>query len=245
MKLICLNTWGGQLKNELRDFIVKQTEDTDIFCLQEVFNRATSTREDLGHFDKNGYETLVKLLPDYNEYYAPVQTNEGGLAIFVKSNIKVDRVSELFVYRQFDSMVNDDSETLGRNIQAVSFNKDGQSYTVINFHGLWNVCGKTDTPDRLEQSRKIKEFIKAEAIGRVVLCGDFNLEPDTKSIAIVEKGMRNLIKENNIISTRSSYYKKSEKFADYVIVSKDLNVIRFEVLQDIVSDHLPLLLEFK
>ncbi len=56
--------------------------------------------------------------------------------------------------------------------------------------------------------------------------------------------MRNLIKEHGITSTRSHHYTKPVKFADYAIVSKDLDVIKFEVLQDPVSDHLPLLLEF-
>jgi len=38
---------------------------------------------------------------------------------------------------------------------------------------------------------------------------------------------------------------KSEKFADYVFVSPEVTVKDFMVLQDQVSDHLPLWVEFR
>lgn len=56
--------------------------------------------------------------------------------------------------------------------------------------------------------------------------------------------MHNLISEYNVTSTRSSLYTKEEKFADYTFISKGIAVQGFRVLQDVVSDHLPLLLEF-
>lgn len=41
MKLICLNAWGGKIYQPLMDFIRKHTQDTDIFCFQEVFKTTT------------------------------------------------------------------------------------------------------------------------------------------------------------------------------------------------------------
>jgi len=246
MKLISLNTWGGIVKDELHSFIKEQATDTDIFCFQGIFDNAVNARIDvLGDIDINLYATLTKLLPDHKGYYAPSQDDDEGLAIFVKPNIKLNEVGDVFVHRYRNAMQNDDGTTIGRNIQFIQFTENDQDYTVINFHGLWNGGGKTDSPDRLSQSQKIREFMDTKAKGKVVLVGDFNLEPDTESVAILEKGMRNLIKENDITSTRSHHYTKPIKFADYAIVSSDLNVTRFEVLQDPVSDHLPLLLEFK
>lgn len=77
-----------------------------------------------------------------------------------------------------------------------------------------------------------------------ILCGDFNLRPDTESMNIIEQGMNNLIKINNISSTRTRYYKKEEKFADYILTSPDIVVNEFAVLSDEVSDHAPLYLDF-
>lgn len=71
--------------------------------------------------------------------------------------------------------------------------------------------------------------------------GDFNLLPESESLKKFEEfGLRNLIKEYGITSTRSSLYQKEEKYADYAFVSKDIEVQEFAVLPDEVSDHLPL-----
>ncbi len=79
---------------------------------------------------------------------------------------------------------------------------------------------------------------------RKILCGDFNLRPDTKSMSILERELKNLIKDYKITSTRSKLYTKEEKYADYILTSHDLKLINFKILDEVVSDHLPLLLEF-
>ena len=114
---------------------------------------------------------------------------------------------------------------------------------VCNLHGHWTPNFKGDNPARLEQSKNIKKLLDGFD-GAKILCGDFNVAPDTKSMAILETSMRNLIKEHKITSTRSHFYTKEVKFADYIMVSPGIQVKKFEVIQDIVSDHLPLLLEF-
>ena len=88
------------------------------------------------------------------------------------------------------------------------------------------------------------DFLKT-VDGEVILCGDFNLLPDTESIKkFSDFGLRNLIYENNITSTRTSFYTKQDKFADYVFVSEGISVEEFKVLPDEVSDHSALYLDF-
>ena len=78
-----------------------------------------------------------------------------------------------------------------------------------------------------------------------MLCGDFNLLPDTESLRMLESaGLRNLVVECGVTSTRTSLYARPEPFADYVFVSDGIAVRDFHVLPDVVSDHTPLLLEF-
>jgi endonuclease/exonuclease/phosphatase family metal-dependent hydrolase len=110
-------------------------------------------------------------------------------------------------------------------------------------HGLWNGKGKTDSVERIAQSQRIKQFLDTINNPKI-LCGDFNLRPDTESVKIIESGMRNLIKEYDIKSTRTSFYQKEEKYADYIFASADIIVNSFEVLNEEVSDHAPLLLDF-
>jgi endonuclease/exonuclease/phosphatase family metal-dependent hydrolase len=132
-----------------------------------------------------------------------------------------------------------------RNIQYVSFMQNGKTITVVNFHGLWNGRGKTDSDDRIAQSQKIIDFLRT-CSGEVILCGDFNLLPDTRSIKMFEDfGLCNLITEYKISSTRTSHYTKPEKFADYVFISKGLQINDFKVLPDEVSDHAPLFIDME
>ena len=60
---------------------------------------------------------------------------------------------------------------------------------------------------------------------------------------MLEQHLRNLTREYAVTSTRSSHYSKNGKFADYIFTSADVRVLDFHVLEDEVSDHLPLLLE--
>ena len=57
--------------------------------------------------------------------------------------------------------------------------------------------------------------------------------------------LRDLVQEFNISSTRTSYYTKEPKFADYIFISKNIDLKDFKVLPDEVSDHAPLYLEIE
>ena len=82
----------------------------------------------------------------------------------------------------------------------------------------------------------------------MILCGDFNLRPDTQSMTILETKMRNLIKEFGIKTTRNELYADlkvfNDYFADYVLVSPGIKVQNFQVPYVLASDHLPMILEF-
>ena len=243
MKLITLNTWAGLLYNPLEKFIKAKSKNTDIFCFQEVFSGAVNPRKIRGKVIPDLYQRLQKLLPDFTGFYAETEANDEGLAMFVKSKLEIQGYGVHFVYGYPNSMIGDDYTMKSSNIQYVVINSGGKLNTVINFHGLWTGGGKEDSDKRLLQSNNLKRFLD-NTEGKKILCGDFNLDISTKSLVIVEKGMRNLIKENKVSSTRSHHYKKDTKFADYILVSNDVKVKRFEVVPDVVSDHLPLFLNF-
>lgn len=253
MKLITLNIWGGKVFAPLIDFIKLQANSTDIFCFQEMFHTPTD-RTVSSEMRVNIYSEIKNILPDFEAFFCPAQDGVDfggpvdfelsyGLSMFIKKSITVDEHGDTFVFRNKNSRIND-STSVGRNVEYLSFKKDDEKFIVFNFHGLWNGGGKTDSEDRLEQSQKVKTFMDKFTNTKKILCGDFNLAPNTESLALLENNMKNLVKEFNITSTRSSLYPKPEKFADYILVSLDIHVHHFEVLQDEVSDHLPLLLEF-
>jgi endonuclease/exonuclease/phosphatase family metal-dependent hydrolase len=145
---------------------------------------------------------------------------------------------------EYPSFAEDIAANHARNIQYMTIGTSGSLRTVINFHGLWTGNGKGDTEDRLLQSDNIIRFLKTLS-HPYVLCGDFNLLPETQSLKKLEdSGIRNLIKEFGIASTRSSHYTKPVRFADYTFVSDGITVNDFKVLPDEVSDHLAMYLDF-
>ncbi len=110
---------------------------------------------------------------------------------------------------------------------------------------MWNGISKEDTEERIIQSDNIIKFLKNLSEPHI-LCGDFNLLPENKSLKMLEEfGLKNLIKEFGVSSTRSSYYTKPVRFADYTFVSKNIKLNEFKVLPDEVSDHLAMYLDFE
>ncbi len=241
MKLITLNIWGGHVNGPLLDFI-REHKEIDIFCLQEVYLNAegkVSTDDRLVHLDIFG--DIGKQLPEHKGFFRPVVNNTYGVGIYVKNTLTVldEGAFEVYDNPYFSGMGPDH----GRILQWINVQLDDARYSIMNFHGLWNGKGKADAPERLLQSQKIKEFMDALNMPKV-LAGDFNLRPDTTSLEILEENMHNHVRLHNIQSTRSRYYPKDEKFADYILTSPDITVRHFEVMERDVSDHYPLYIDF-
>lgn len=253
MKIITLNTWGGRAGREkLLAFFEKYKDTTDIFCLQEIWSAPYEDLEgraaggqtiDHEQVMVYGMQEISELLFEHVSYFRPHFLDDYGLAMFVKKDIKITEEGEVFVYKHKGYVPEGDLGNHARNIQYVSLEINNNPLTVINFHGLWNGKGKTDSDDRVNQSKNILDFIK-NISGDFVLCGDFNLLPETESIKMLENsGLRNLIKEYGVTSTRTSYYTKDEKHADYILTTKGIAIKDFKVLPEEVSDHTALLLE--
>ena len=254
MRIISLNTWGGRAGKEgLLAFFTAHAADTDVFCLQEIWSAPYSdTAIEAGGVTLDqtgimvyGLQEIAAALPDFEPYFRPHHGDHYGLCTLVKKNVDVKAEGEVFVYKHKGFMPEGDIGHHARNIQFVTLEQNGAPFTIINFHGLWNGRGKGDSEERLEQSGKIRDFITTLA-GKVVLCGDFNLLPDTESIKMLEDAhLRNLVSEYGVTSTRTSFYTKPEKFADYAFVSEGMQVATFSVLPDEVSDHAALLIDIK
>lgn len=253
MKVITLNTWGGRAgKDKILSFFEKYKDETEIFCLQEIWaaphkglkGRLAGGRAlDYSKTQINGLQEISRVLDNHAAFFRPHVFENYGLMILVKKDLIVLEEGELFVYKYKGYIHEGDIGNHGRNIQYIKIEADNKILTVINFHGLWNGSGKGDSEDRLNQSKKIVEFTE-KIKGEVILCGDFNLLPETESIKILENtGLKNLIKEFGITSTRTSHYTKPEKYADYIFTSPTLKVKDFKVLPEEVSDHFALYLE--
>ncbi len=237
MKIIFFNIWHGKVWKGLKEFILEQSKNTDIFCFLEV--------------DPVLQEKLLKTLPSFNFFYSKgVKTGYwGGIyegrSVFVKKNadlVKCKRI-KLFNTHKFDA---------GGMIFSELKIKDKTLFLGC-VHGKTKPGTKFDTSLRLKQSEIIIDAFK-NLNGPKIIGGDFNLNPDTKSIEMIEKaGYVNLIKEFKIKTTRNKISWEEfrdypgfvkQYFADYVFISPGIKVKKFEVPYKEISDHLPLILEF-
>lgn len=257
MRILCLNTWGGRAgKEKLLDFFKAEGPRTDIFCLQEIWAAPYLHLEgaSAGGAEINNDQIMVyglreisAALPQHTAFFRPHHEDNYGLLMMVRKEIPIVEEGEIFVHKHKGYKPEGDLGNHARNIQYVTVQSASGPITVVNFHGLWTGegpgKGKQDNPERLEQSDRIVAFLKGIQ-NPYILCGDFNLLPETESIRKFESaGLRNLIREYGIMSTRTSYYQKQVKFADYAFVSTDVVLKQFSVMPDEVSDHAPLLIE--
>lgn len=258
MKLMCLNIWGGQITKKLLEFIKENSREIDIFCFQEMF---TSNRET---FTPNGSKTNIledikNVLIDFDYYFSPTFHNRDfqyvvdyplsqGPATLWKKSLSLKEKGEIFVHNSENDVRFFEPNHIPnppRNFQYFIFDK----FLVINVHGFWNPAPKTDTPERIQQSEMILDFVKKYNTKKII-CGDFNLRIETKSLKMFEEnGFINLVKKSDYKTTRSTLYdfewRKNDPFADYIIVSKDLQINEFKILENEVSDHLPLMVKFE
>lgn len=230
MKIISLNAWHGTRDRELRGFLVDHIDSTDVFCFQES--------------DGEKIERLFNdLLPEsLFQRVGSIKTNiptPDSLTTFVRKEIEIvhDR-----------PLMGEDTGEMGYAYLTQLRRASGDEATIVNVHGVPLPGDKLDTPGRIRQSKVIIDTI-AEYDGLKIVCGDFNLDPSTESVNLFHNaGYSNLIDDYDIPTTRNElawqkYPDNKQLFADYVFVSADVAVDGFTVPQNLVSDHLPMIIE--
>ena len=254
MKLICLNIWGGCAGAEKLLAFLDTHRDVDFICLQEVWSApyenlegAPAGADEIAHAEIMVFakQEIGALLGGHEVFFHPNHLNDYGLMTLVSKTLDVVEAGDVFVHRERGYVPQGNLGLHARNLQFVKVNGPSGPLSVLNFHGLWNGLGKGDSDERIAQSRRILDFLDGRR-EPLVLCGDFNLLPGAESLRMLESaGLRNLVAEFGVTSTRTRFYARLEPFADYVLVSDGIDVRDFRVLPDEVSDHAPLLLEFE
>lgn len=241
MKLITLNTWAGKLKEPFEAFLHAHKDAVDIFCFQEVFNDYSSENEEdlVNHTDGNKHllAEIAAILTDFDVHFCPIAEETYGIAIFLKKGIEVIQSGEVVLLEASD-------EDHTRKMQWMHIKQGTKDVIIMNMHGHWDSAGRDDTPRRLEQSKVLADFIEHAGMVPKILVGDLNLNLNTESIKLIETYAINLVKEKEIQTTRTEFYKGDDRHADYVFISNEVLLNRFEVMPDVVSDHSPLFLDF-
>lgn len=265
LRLICLNAWGGRVHEPLVQYL--EAADPDVLCLQEVTHVAGSGggwltfRE--GDFKlpqrASLLEDVTAILRGHHAFFAPAArgplydgdrevASEWGLATFVRQGLPVIGQVQGFIHGDFP-VSGFGEHPRPRNAHGIRIfrGNTGSAVTIVQMHGLRDLAGKGDTPARLAQAHALASLIgKVRQPGDgLVVCGDFNLLPDSETFAILGRlGLTDLVTTRGFTDTRTSWYPKEGRYADYLLVTPQVRIEKFEVVAEPeVSDHRTLLLE--
>ncbi|MEM1130227.1 MAG: endonuclease/exonuclease/phosphatase family protein [Pseudomonadota bacterium] len=266
MQIMCLNGWGGKLHDALVSYLA--AADPDILCLQEVVHTPDAPAEwltyrDGDHVLEQRADMLADIelaLPEHRAVFCPAARgvlwhgevsvpSYWGLATWIRRDLSVIGQVQGFVHKSFSADgYGDHPRSRSAHVIRVSDPANARPVTVGHMHGLRVPGDKRDTPERLEQARRFAGLIEAvhEGDDRLVVCGDFNVLPDSGTFEVLEHrlGVRDLVTGRGFTGTRTPQYRKPDRFADYMLVNAAVTVRSFDVVASPeVSDHCPLVLD--
>lgn len=258
MKLLNLNICIKKDNNKEVIELIKE-DNYDIITLQEVMRKIENTTFDMynsSNIIKNNlsykYSFFGPLwIANYHEKNNVITKNFGGLTEQGNetiTNYPIIESRNVFYYKDYSIFIdatNFSKEDHGRAFEEVILDINGKYLQIINVHGIW-------TKDKLGDERTIKQINSILSnirndIPSIVL-GDFNLLPHSESIKIISDKMINLISKYNIKTTRPTFDDGRDKgnvVCDYIFVNNKVKVNDFKILDIIVSDHFPLILDFE
>lgn len=262
---MCLNGWGGTLHAEAQAYLAR--EAPDVLCLQEVVHTPSTSREWLEYRDgdhvlpqrANFFRDVSAALPEHVAIFClaaqgvlwdgeEAVPSQWGLATFVHRRFPIIAQAQGFVHKGFspDGYGEHPRSRPAHVVRLHDFER-GWPITIAHMHGLRDLNGKIDTPERLDQAHRFVALIEAvaEEGDRLVVCGDFNVEPGSRTFEVLaEMGLTDLVVGRGFSGTRTSHYKKPGRYADYMLVNGAVEARAFAVIeQPEISDHRPLLIE--
>jgi endonuclease/exonuclease/phosphatase family metal-dependent hydrolase len=265
LRIMCLNGWGGKLHAELGPYLAASLPD--ILCLQEVIHSPESAKDWLTYRDRdhslaqraNFFRDVCHALPDHVAVFCPAAQgvlwdddvavpSQWGLATFVHKAFPIVGQAQGFVHKGY-SPIGYGDHPRSRSAHGVRVYDYARSrpVSIAHMHGLRDLAGKMDTPERTAQARRLLGLSRqvSEPDDLAMICGDFNVEPGSETLRVLEEaGMVELVTRNGLTTTRTSRYTKPGRFADYMLINRQEAVVAFDVVQNPeVSDHCPLVLE--
>lgn len=262
---MCLNAWGGKLHGALLPYLAEKAPD--LLCLQEVIHSPASKKDWLTYRDgdhilpqrANLFRDVAAALPEHVAIFCPAAQgvlwdddvsipSQWGLATFAHRALPIIGQVQGFVHKDYSPFEYGDHprSRSAHGVRVWDYDAN-QALSVTHMHGLRDLNGKMDTPERAEQARRLLDMSRGltKPGDLKVICGDFNVEPDSETLSILRRaGLTELVTGRGFNSTRNSQYKKQGRFADYMLIDQEEAVKAFDVIHDPeVSDHCPIVLE--
>ncbi len=246
IKYITLNIFeGGIFFDNIASFL--KQEQPDIIGFQEVYNG--EKLEPARNY--RSMQLLIQIFPGCYHSFAPLfceqlDSTRIELGNAILSRFPIIEEKNTFFDAPYDpeykkELRNGDFSHDPQSVQWAKINVEGMYVNIFNVHGIWGLDG-TDTSRRIQMSQTILNQIGDKT--KVILGGDFNVQPNTQTIAMIEKRYKNIFKDE-LTSTFNMRHKQNSGYAtavvDMIFISNDIALIEKTCSEADVSDHKPLI----
>lgn len=232
------------------------SHDFDVIHLQELTGKDThsgnihSTRDVFSELQKilqNKYEGALTITQRYTSNpYAYL-----GNATFYKNSFSLIGKKEI-VLSTYGGPFPSETKTyegIGRKVLHLILKIGDKNISFINTHLAWAKTSQEES-HQTEQGEKLIRYLKTVQFS-FILSGDFNLDPKQPLIKKLNKLARNLTEENYVTNTLNPRTHRAKELfprgiaVDYIYISSDLKIKKFEVVEEDISDHLGLVAEIQ
>lgn len=243
MKIIQANVWHAKLGQQVIDFL--KAEAADFACLQEVNDldgRAGTKRfATLEEIKASASLPYSYMQPAYSFRFMERELHFGNAILSRHPIVSSETVFTHGEYKANFDIKHDDGNI--RNLQHISVEASGQTLHILNHHGYHLHESKRGNEITMQSMQIIADVID-RLNGPVILCGDFNLVPESESIGVINRRLINLTNQYGIDNTLTELDGRNIA-CDYIFVNDQVHVKNFARSDALISDHYPLVLEFE
>lgn len=240
MRILQLNVWTGRIKGALLEFLKKS--DFDVICIQEAVWGGRQA-------ELENFFATVEQLKEASGLKYDSRSSNWGMKIFSGDNIMEQGNAILskddFIEKKDEVVHNEYSvvrsaQDFYEHAYTVQVAKLKSGLNIVNHHGYWKPTPMGDEAT-VEVMKKVANIVKGLK-GPVVMCGDLNIVHESPAMRELDF-LHDLTYEHSIDNTLSGLKFNGKVACDHILVSDDVAVKDFRVLNDIVSDHKALVVE--
>jgi endonuclease/exonuclease/phosphatase family metal-dependent hydrolase len=250
VKLLQINAWQGRISPKLLQFI--EREKPDFITTQEIFNGhvmpVPNNEFDLGREIRQASGlTHTWFSPRMSIDVAGKEEPYGNM-IFSRWPLSNKQTIETYGKPRWHMMNRDPDRNVSINLQIVTANVDDKQFVLANHHGYIarDAGERFGNATSLRSMKKVAKALQEFENLPIILSGDMNVVSRSDTMRVFRGFLRNLTAEHKIKTTLSALHRFNHPVAcDHILVNDGIRVKKFAVREnELVSDHLPLVLEF-
>jgi len=261
MKIVSFNI-GLKIDNSLKVAKFLKELDADVVCLQEVI-RHFSPKVFPKYKSKSIIDSYLSKIYPYC-FFGPqwiskavfqngkLHRNYGGFieqGNYILSKYPIISAQNKHYFKNYSLEIdhtNFEKIDHPRSVVIATLNIRGKKLIVLTLHGTFS-GEKKDTKRSLKQAEFLINTAKEYKNLPIILSGDFNVTPDTKTTRLLSNNFKNIMEDFEIKTTLphpNKNIKKKNQTIDYFFVNKYVKSENLEVYKTNISDHLPVIFEF-